>query len=184
MNQPATKKVKMSLLKMFFVTAVGFLIWSSGASAQQKLGDLVAEAGFDWMIGQWKATTDDGQEIEVSFKWSLNRHLATIDFKMGEYAYHGMIFYDLAEQKVVEIGVDNRGGTNKGTWDIEGENAVSKGDRRQADGQTMRTANIHSKVDDKTMKLAVYSVDSSDQRADEPWATLEFKRQKEAPKKQ
>ena len=178
MNQPSAKKVKMSLPKMFFVIAVGLLIWSSAASAQQKLGDLVAEAGFDWMIGQWKATTNDGQEIEVSFKWSLNRHLATIDSKMGEYAYHGMIFYDLAEQKVVEIGVDNRGGTNKGTWEIEGETAVSKGDRRQTDGQTMTTMNLHSKVDDKTMKLAVYSVDSSGQRAQDPWATLEFKRQK------
>lgn len=183
MNRSTTTKVNTSLTKMFLVLATGLLIWTSGAAAQEKLGDLVAEAGFDWMIGRWITTTDDGQEIEMSYRWGLDRHLATVDFKMGEYAYHAMIFYDAAEQKIVEIGVDNRGGTAKGTWDMEGENALSKSDRRQADGQTMKAAMLNSKVDAKTMRVAVYAVDGSGERADEPWATLEFKRQKGAPKK-
>jgi hypothetical protein len=183
MNQRTTPKANMSLTKMFLVLVIGLLVWTSTATAQEKLGDLVAEMGFDWLAGRWKAITDDGQDIELSYQWSLDRHLATVDFKMGEYASHSMIYYDPVEQKIVEVGVDNRGGTGKGTWDIEGEKAVSKSDRRAPDGQTMKVAMLHSKVNAKTMKLAVYAIDDSGERADEPWATLDFKRQTNAPKK-
>ncbi len=178
------KQSKTIVIRAFLLLTVGLVIWTSSAAAQEKLGDLVEEADFNWMIGKWKATTDDGQEIEMSYRWGLDRYLATYDFKMGEFAYRGMIFYVPTEQKVVEIGVDNRGGTAKATWDIEGEKAVSKSERIQADGETVRMAIINSKVNNKTMKMMLYGTDSSGEQADEPWATLEFKRQKrQAPKK-
>ena len=161
--------------------ATGLLVWTSAAAAQEKLGDLVEEAGFNWMIGRWTATTDDGQEIEMTYKWGLDRYLATVDFKMGEYAYRGMIFYVPSEQKVIEIGVDNRGGTAKGTWEIDGEKAISKSERTQADGETMRVAMSNSKVNAETMKVAVYQIQANGEQADEPWATLQFKRQKKQP---
>ncbi len=183
MNQLKTARLKVTLTRAFLVLAAGLVIWSSAAAAQEKLGDLVEEAGFNWMIGRWTATTDDGQEIEISYRWGLDRYLATYDFKMGEFAYRGMIFYIPNEQKVVEMGVDNRGGTAKATWDIEGEKAVSKSERIQADGETVRMAIINSKVNNKTMKMELYGIDSSGEQADEPWATLQFKRQKRQPPK-
>jgi len=183
MNQPKTAGTSITLTRFFLVLAAGLVIWTSAATAQEKLGDLVEEAGFNWMIGRWTATTDDGQEIEMIYRWGLDKYMATVDFKMGEYAYRGMIFYVPNEQKVVEIGVDNRGGTAKGTWDMEGEKAISKSERTQADGETMRTAMLNSKVNDKTMKVAVYRVEANGEQADEPWATLEFKRQKRQPPK-
>jgi len=183
MNQPKTAGMSITLTRTFLALAAGLVIWTSAAAAQEKLGDLVEEAGFNWMIGKWTATTDDGQEIEMLYRWGLDRYMATVDFKMGEYAYRGMIFYVPNEQKVVEIGVDNRGGTAKGTWEMEGEKTISKSERTQADGETMRTAMVHSKVKGKTMKVAVYQVESNGEQADEPWATLEFKRQKRQPPK-
>ena len=177
------KQSKTIVIRAFLLLAVGLVIWTSSAAAQEKLGDLVEEAGFNWMIGRWTATTDDGQEIEISYRWGLDRYLATYDFKMGEFAYRGMIFYVPTEQKVVEMGVDNRGGTAKATWDIEGEKAVSKSERIQADGETVRMAIINSKVNNKTMKMELYGTDSSGEQADEPWATLQFKRQKRPPPK-
>lgn len=178
MNQPKTPKYR-----TFLLLAAGLVIWTSAAAAQEKLGDLVEEAGFNWMIGRWTATTGDGQEIEMTYRWGLDRYLAIVDFKMGEYAYRGMIFYVPAEQKVVEVGVDNRGGTAKGTWDMEAGKAISKSERTQADGEIMRATMYNSKVNGRTMKVQVYGVDSSGQRAGEPWATLEFKRQKRQPRK-
>ena len=178
MNQPKT-----TVTRIFLVIAAGLVIWTSAAAAQEKLGDLVEEAGFNWMIGRWTATTDDGQEIEMTYRWSLDRYMATVDFKMGEYAYRGMIFYVPSEQKVVEIGVDNRGGTAKGTWDMEGEKVVSKSERTQANGEIMKAAMLHSKVNGKTMKVTVYQVESNGEQAKEPWATMEIKRQKRQPPK-
>lgn len=178
MNQPKT-----TVIRTFLLLAAGLVIWISSAAAQEKLGDLVQEAGFNWMIGRWTAATDDGQEIEISYRWGLDRYLATYDFKMGEFAYRGMIFYVPTEQKVVEMGVDNRGGTAKATWSMEGEKAISKSERTQADGETVRMAIINSKVNNKTMKMELFGMDSSGEQADEPWATLEFKRQKRQPPK-
>ena len=179
MNQPKT-----TIIRTLLLFAACLAIWTSTAAAQEKLGDLIEEAGFKWMIGRWKATTDDGQEIETSYRWGLDRYLATYDFKMGEFAYRGMIFYVSTEQKVVEIGVDNKGGTAKATWNMEGEKAISKSERTEADGKTVRMAIINSKVNNRTMKKELYGTDSSGQRTDEPWASLEFKRQKrQAPKK-
>ena len=178
MNQSKTTGTSLTLTRTFLLLAAGLLIWTSATAAQEKLGDLVEEAGFNWMIGRWTATTDDGQQIEMLYRWGLDRYMVNVDFKMGEYAYRGMIFYVPAEEKVVEVGVDNRGGTAKGTWEIDGEKAVSKSDRTQADGETVKAAMIHSKVNGKTMKVAVYQVEASGEQADEPWATLEFRRQK------
>jgi len=181
MNQPKTAVMSVTLTRTFLLLATGLLIWTSAVAAQEKLGDLVEEAGFNWMIGRWTATTDDGQEIEMTYKWGLDRYLATVDFKMGEYAYRGMIFYVPSEQKVIEIGVDNRGGTAKGTWEIDGEKTISKSERTQADGETMRVAMSNSKVNAETMKVAVYQIQANGEQADEPWATLQFKRQKKQP---
>ena len=179
MNQPKT-----TVTRAFLLLAASLVIWTSSAAAQEKLGDLVQEAGFNWMIGRWTATTDDGQEIEISYRWGLDRYLATYDFKMGEFAYRGMIFYVPTEQKVIEMGVDNKGGTAKATWSMEGEKAISKSERIQADGEIVRMAIINSKVNNKTMKMELYGADSSGEQADEPWATLQFKRQKrQSPKK-
>ena len=183
MNQPKTAGMSITLTRVLLALAAGLVIWTSAAAAQEKLGDLVEEAGFNWMIGRWTATTDDGQEIEMLYRWGLDKYMATVDFKMGEYAYRGMIFYVPSEQKVIEIGVDNRGGTAQGTWEMEGEKAISKSVRTQADGETMRTAMLNSKVNGKTMKVAVYRVEANGEQADEPWATLEFKRQKRQPPK-
>ena len=181
MNQPKTARMILTLTRIVLLLATGLAIWASPAKAQEKLGDLVEEAGFNWMIGGWTATTDDGQEIEMTYKWGLDRYMATVDFKMGEYAYRGMIFYVPSEQKVVEVGVDNRGGTAKGTWDMQGEKAISKSERTQADGETMRAAMVHSKVNAETMKVAVYQIRETGEQADEPWATLQFNRQKIQP---
>jgi len=182
-EQRAMNQSKTTVTRILLVFAAGLVIWTSAAAAQEKLGDLVEEAGFNWMIGRWTTTTDDGQEIEMLYRWGLDRYMATVDFKMGEYAYRGMIYYVPSEQKVIEVGVDNRGGTAKGIWDMEGEKAISKSERNQADGETMKVAMSHSKVNGKTMKVAVYQVESNGEQADEPWATLEFKRQKRQPTK-
>jgi len=183
MNQPKTAVTSITLARVLLVFAAGLVIWTSAATAQEKLGDLVEEAGFNWMVGRWTATTDDGQEIEMLYRWGLDRYLATVDFKMGEYAYRGMIFYSPSEQKVIEIGLDNRGGTAKGSWDMEGEKAISKSERNQTDGETMKAAMVHSKLNGKTMKVAVYQVEANGEQADEPWATLQFKRQRRQSRK-
>ena len=100
-------------------------------------------------------------------------------FKIGDFEGRGMIYYVPAENKVVQVGVDNRGGIAKGTWDADGDKAVARLEYKTAEGEIRRMASVLSKVDANTMKEEFYTMDIDGRLAEEPWGTLEYKRQKE-----
>ena len=178
MCQLRTAIARTNLGRILLAVAVVLLISATGAKAQQKLADLVAEGGFDWMIGRWEHETDAGDKLQIIYKWELNRHMISIHFKMGGYEHRGMIFYKPIENEVVQIGVDNMGGFSKATWDTDGERAISKSEHTGPDGEIRRYAVAHSKVDGKTMKAEVYGLDSDGNLGEEPGFTVEYKRQK------
>ena len=174
MNQLTTARLRNNILAVVAI----LVILATVASAQQKLGELVTEGGFDWMMEKWQATTDQGEKVELVYKWELDKHLVTIHLKFTNYEYRGMIFYVPSEDKIVQIGADNQGGSGKGIWDADGNKAVLKTEHTGADSQTNKIGYAFSKVDDDTMKLEAYEVYSSGELADYPNFTAEFKRQK------
>jgi len=165
-----------SLKRTVLWAAAILMIWGGAALGQQSLKDLSSEMGVAWIAGQWTATTNDGQTVDLAYRWGLEGYLVNMDFKMGEYAYKAMIFYDADEDKVVEVGVDSRGGLGKGSWDIEGEDLVSTASRRDAEGRTQKMAIVHKKGARRTMTVEIYSVDEYGNHTAEPWGTMEFKR--------
>jgi len=178
MNQGKTAKLHMSLKNTLLAIAAVLVVLTVGAGAQQSLGDLVTMSGFEWLIGEWTATTDQGGEIHSFYKWGLNKNLITLGFKMGEFEGRGMIYYVPAEDKVVQVGVDNRGGIAKGVWDADGDKAVARLEYTPAEGEIRRMASVHSKVDAETMKVEFYTMDSDGRLSEEPLGTLQYKRQK------
>jgi hypothetical protein len=158
---------------------VGTLALLGSLAAQESLRQSAEAAGADWIIGQWTAATDQGQRITAGFEWQLDGHVAMITFKMDGYRHRGMIYRAADKDQVVEVGADNQGGRVEGTWSVEGDVLVSRTTRVFPDGQTMRVANYHTKVDDRTMEVAPHLVEESGEEAKEPWATLVFKRQAE-----
>jgi len=175
MNKPKTARVHMGLRSPLLAVASLLLVWSAQAAAQQNLGDIVKEYSFDWLIGKWIATTDEGEKIQVIYKWELDKHLVTIDLKWPDYEHRGMIFYVPAADEVVQIGVDNKGGTWKGTWDAEENKGILKIENTKADGETEKMAIIYSKVDAKTMKTELYGVRATGELEAQPRDTLEYK---------
>jgi len=174
MNQTRRAKLRNTILAV----AAILVILSTGASTQEKLGDLVTLGGFDWMIGTWEASSDQGDKIELIYKWELDKHLLTMKLKWPDNEFRSMIFYKSAEEKVVQITVDNKGGTGKGTWDADGDKAVLKHEHTDSDWQTNKMGFAHSKVDANTMNWDIYELDSSGELSDYSMFTLEFKRQK------
>ncbi len=174
-NERRTAKVSFGKT-VLWATAI-LIIWSGSAVAQQSFRDLAKEYEADWIVGRWAATTDDGTEIQLVYRWELEGHLLSVDFKMGEYVSRGMIFFIPGEEKVIQVGVDNRGGRSKGTWEEQDGKLVSKSERIDADGNVQKSAAVFSKVDAKTIKIALYALDQYDELNDEPWGSLDFKRQ-------
>ena len=171
------RTVKVNLEKVMLWAAAILVIWSGSVAAQQNLRDLAKEYGADWLAGRWTATTDDGTEIQLVYRWELEGHLVTVDFKMGDFASRGMIFYVPGEEKATSVSVDNRGGSSKGAWEEQDGKLISKSERVDAEGNVQKSAVVYTKVDAKTIKIALYGLDEDGELNDEPWGSMDFKRQ-------
>jgi len=183
MNQQTTV-LKKKVAKIFLTAAVGLIIWNSAASAQENLGSLMEQSGSDWLVGKWAGESPDGQKYTMDYKWELKPHVLSVHFKGLGFEYHGIIFYKAAEEQVIQIGVDNNGGTGKGIWEAEYGKAMMKSEHTGEYGKVSRMGFVYSKVDANTMKLELYGLDEYGALDDNPGTTLEFKRQKQpVPKK-
>lgn len=165
----------MNKIRFMSVLVAVLVVYGSQAIGQQSLKDMVTNEGFAWMAGTWKATTDEGQEIQLAYRWVAEGHAIVLDFKMGEIVSHGMIYFASNGGPVVSVSVDNKGNVSNGTWDIQGDKVVLKNKTTNADGQTREMAVCWSKVDNKTMKVELYAIENGTM-SDDARGTLEFKR--------
>jgi hypothetical protein len=173
------KNTDMSLGRIVFWAITILIICAGSTMAQQSFRDLAEEYGAGWLIGRWTATTDDGTTILLVYKWELDGHLITVDSKMGEYASRGMIYFVPAEEEAVQVSIDNRGGRTKSVWEAQGDKLISRNERVNAEGKVQKSATVFTKVDAKTIKIALYGLDENGWLADEPWFTMDFKRKAE-----
>lgn len=163
---------------MFLVIAVLWAISVVPAGAQEKLGDIVAEYGYDWMIGKWSASSNEGQQVEFEYKWILDKCAMSVNVKMGDFKYHGMIMFVPSREEVVQLGADNMGGTWNGTWTEDYDGVVNRNQRLEPDGTTETMDMVYVKVDNNSFKVKQYSVESDGWRASQARGELTFKRQK------
>jgi len=168
----------MSVRRISLVIAVFLAVCSVPAGAQDKLGDLVAEYGYDWMIGKWAATSDDGGQIELEYKWILDKSAMCVNVNMGDFKYHGMIMFVPSKEEIVQLGADNMGGTWNGTWGDDYEGAVNRNQRLDSDGTTETMDMVFIKVDNNSFKVKQYSVENG-YRATQARGETTFKRQKQ-----
>ena len=168
----------MILRNVFLVVAALLTVFTIPAGAQEKLGDLVAEYGYEWMVGKWSATGDDGRQVELEYKWILDKYAMCVDVKMGDFKYHGMIMFVPSREEVVQLGADNMGGTWNGTWEEDDQGAVNRNQHIEADGTTQTMDLVFVKVDSNSFKVKEYAVEAGGYRASQARGELTFKRQK------
>ena len=168
----------MSVRNISLVIAVILVIFAIPAGAQDRLGDLVAEYGYDWIIGKWSATSDEAGQVELEYKWILDKNAICVNVAMGEFKYHGLIMFVPSSEEIIQIGADNMGGKWDGTWGEDYEGAANRHKRLDADGSVRTMEHVYIKVDNDNFKVKEYAVDSNGYRASEPRGELNFKRQK------
>ena len=168
----------MSMRSISLVIVVFLAISSVPAVAQEKLGDFVAESGYDWMLGKWAASGDDGRQVELEYKWILDKCAMCVNVKIGDFKYHGLIMLVPSREEIIQIGADNMGGTWNGTWTEDSEGAVNRNHRLKADRTTQTMDLVYIKVDNNSFKVKEYPVESG-YRASQARGETTFKRQKE-----
>lgn len=167
----------MSWRNVFSTVVMGLAIFVTPSMAQETLGDLVASGGYDWIIGRWVASTNDGQKVEFNFAWALDKHVVLNSLQMGDFKYQGIITLSPTDQEAVDQGADNRGGLWKGVWSPEGDGLVRKVEHTSPDGQSRKGDIVVGKGDADTITIAIYLTDSSGNRNAEPMSKLTYKRQ-------
>ena len=170
-------KVEMSKEKMSLVLMVVLVAIGNVAIGQESLKDVVEEQGFAWMVGQWKATTDDGQDVVLTYQWAVKGHAIVSSFKMGENSSQGMIYFDTDQQQVRQLSIDSRGRATKATWEVQDGKAIAKTKMADEYGQTTDVAITYSKIDNTNMKVEVYGLEN-DELSDYPWFEIDFKKEK------
>jgi len=168
----------MSMKSISLVIAVLLAVSAVESRAQEKLEDFVAEYGYDWMLGKWAASGDDGRQVELEYKWILDKCAMCVNVNIGDFKYHGLIMLVPFREEIVQIGADNMGGTWNGTWTEDSEGAVNRNHRLKADRTTQTMDLVYIKVDNNSFKVKEYPVESG-YRASQARGETTFKRQKE-----
>jgi uncharacterized protein (TIGR03067 family) len=168
----------MTVRSIFLIIAVFLTISAIPAMAQEKLGDFVAEYGYDWIIGKWAATDDNGRQIELEYKWILDKCAICVSAKIGDFEYHGLIMLVPSREEVIQIGADNMGNTWNGTWAEDYDGAVNRNQRLEVDGTTRTMDLVYIKVDNDSFKVKEYTVESG-YRSSQARGETTFKRLKE-----
>ena len=167
----------MSLRSVFSSVVIMWVACAAPGVAQEKLGDLVAAGGYDWIIGKWVATTDDGQKAESNFDWALDKYVVLNDLRVGDFAYQGMVMLPPGGGDAFDEGADTRGGIWKGSWSPDGDGLARKVEHTGPDGQVRKGEIVYAKVDADTITIAIYAADDSGNRNSEPWNKMTYKRQ-------
>jgi hypothetical protein len=180
MNKLRTKSLRVTTLALLLAALSVTL--SPPAFGAGRLGTLISESGFDWMAGTWVATPSQGPRIEVTYKWAIENHVVSVEYKASNgFAYSGFILYKSTEYKIVHVGADNQGGVWECNWDSDGRRAIMNFTNTTVDGRIRRGSAASSRIDADTMKVETYLMQNG-QMDDEPIETMTYKRKKSAQK--
>ena len=157
---------------------LALLGWVTVAQAQKSLGDLAADAGLDWLAGQWQAVSDRGDALSISFTPDLDKNIALVHYKDQNTESKGIVVVDPSTSEPRYYCGNNQGGYGTGVWSLEDKKAVLKYKHTAADGKVTRMGFTFAKVDAETMELKILELSDQDTLGTEPRWTAKFKRKK------
>jgi len=150
---------------------------ASASTSQENFKNIVEQEGFGWMLGRWKATTDDGTEILLSYLWAVKGNAMISSFKMGDMSSLGMIFLDMEAEQAKQLSVDSRGRASIAVWETRYDEAISKTTMTNEYGEVTDVGVVYSKVDDTTINVELYGLDNGE-LSDNSWFDINFKKVK------
>jgi hypothetical protein len=159
--------------QLIVALAAGLMTWTS--QAQQTLVDLVQEANAGWMLGSWKATTDDGGTFVLSLSWDLDEHVVVLQGKGDEVEFKGYSALEPGTDQVSYVGFDNRGAVSKGKWGMEDNELVLRVESRSERG-TWKMAAVFTSASGGGLNLRLHRLDDWGNLVSPEQTLLRFKK--------
>ena len=151
----------------WILSAAMTLSASVALQAQQSLEEVVQEAGVQWAFGRWKGQTENGDTIIQQVRWDLDKHIVAHRGQIGDQIkFMGITGVNPETGDATYTGFDNRGGTSKGTWTMEGGDLVLRIEGVSPDGNTWKGAVVFAQAGDKKLEMRMHSLDQ--------WGDLEY----------
>ncbi len=159
-----------------FVSVVAILassaLWS-GVQAQT-MGDIVAEAGVEWLIGNW---VEEGRpSTRVTFEWLLDKHAISVGFDADSVKARGIIIYRAHTNEVLYFAADNGGATGEGEWILRSGHPTLLYKQIRKNGNENNAGFVHKRIDDNTMLIEVYELDDEGEISGTPLSSPKFVR--------
>lgn len=106
----------------------------------------------NWLIGSWHETNEDS-DIDLNFKWSLNKNLLIEHFTVkildrDEMEGIQIIAWDPDQKSIRSWIFDSDGNFREGTWSKRGNKWIASMAARLADGTKGSSIDIYTKLDD------------------------------------
>lgn len=157
------------------VFAVILVAMGSVAISQESLKDVVEQEGLSWLVGSWKGTTDEGQDILISYQWAVDGHAMTSTLDMGEVSSTGMIYFDAGAEQVKQVSINSRGQKSEATWESDYGKAVCKTSMTDQYGDSTDVGVVYSKVNNTTIHIALHGLENGELSYDS-WFEMDYKK--------
>lgn len=160
--------------------AIGLLACcvTATAYAQQSLQDLVSQARAEWMFGQWQGESENGDQVDLTVSWDLDKHVVLLHVKAGEMESKGYSAKDPKGDEVKYVSFDNRGSVGKGSWNMESDELVLRTESQSAERGPWKVAFVFTGSASEGLKIRMHTIDQYGDMASPARATFTFKKKK------
>ena len=159
----------------YFLAALTALLMGTNTQAQQTLADMVQDANAGWMIGSWKAPTDNGGTFTMNLSWDLDRRVVVLHGKGDDMEFKGYSALEPGGDQVTYVGFDNRGAISKGAWGMENGELVLRVSS-QTDQGTWKMAAVFTSASGGGLNLRLHRIDDSGDMISPEQTLLRFKK--------
>lgn len=148
------------------------------AVAQDTLQDLVTQARAEWMFGRWQGESENGDKVDLTVSWDLEKHVVLLHVKAGDMESKGYSAKDPRGEEVKYVSFDNRGSVGKGTWGMESDELVLRTESQSPERGPWKVAFVFTGSTSEGLKIRMHSVDQYGDMQTPARATFTFKKQK------
>jgi hypothetical protein len=147
------------LLRLSLACLVAFSL-TCAARAQTSLAGLVEGANYNWVFGEWKASTDTGDSITLKISWDLNRKMVLLHVVAPDMESKGYTALLPGSENPTYFGVDNRGAVSRGNWDQDGGDLVLRLDIARPNDSPLKSAVVFSGSPSSGLEVRMHGLES------------------------